>query len=118
MNEIHSDSILLLNKHKEIVSIYLSEKKLIWHIQYCFDNIFICRGEVKGQLKLNDIVFCQYLQKTDEIVIIALPRKKERGKIELRERTFYQVHFYNNPLLIYKQNIHLNNGIVFIHTQL
>lgn len=64
-----------------------------------------------GQWKLNDIVFCQYRHKTDELLLIAFPRRKERGKVELRERHYYQVRFYNRPAVIYNNAVHSNNGM-------
>lgn len=48
-----------------------------------------------GSCNFSDLVFCHYRHKSCEVRVIALPRKKPRSNIEIRERYLKCFSFFN-----------------------
>ena len=70
----------------------------------------ICRGDVKGECLLSDIIFCHYRYRSDEVVLVDLPRVQDLSKKELRDREVLRLSFYNLPKPLIKPEVPLNSG--------
>ena len=84
--------------HKPI-TVHIGENSILWHEKSNNLCYYSCRGEIKGYCLLTDIVFCHYRHKVEEVVVIALPRKRSHRKARALHSAFFvfqsvKVHYY------------------------
>ena len=102
--------------HKPI-TVHIGESSILWHEKFYNLGCYSCRGEIKGHCLFTDIVFCHYRHKVEEVVVIALPRKRSHRKVELRERFIQRFSFFSPPKSIITSDM-LANPAYFIYKHL
>jgi len=102
--------------HKPI-TVHIGENSILWHEKSNSLCYYSCRGEIKGYCLLTDIVFCHYRHKVEEVVVIALPRKRSHRKVELRERCIQRFSFFSPSKSIITSDM-LANPAYFIYKHL
>ena len=67
-----------------------------------------------GSCSFSDLVFCHYRHKTCEVRVIALPRKKSRSNIEIRERYLKCFSFFS-PTKVMSSKDEIINPAFYIY---